>query len=301
MERVAMRSSRSKSPSSKSRASGNPRGAESRRYFYRDEALHERWDALHRCDREPWPNPQWVSALATRHPLAASELETRGGPRSLAGTLQEAWRTFHAGDYPRAIELGVELGPFGAAVASKAAAVQSLSAIKGSAPVLELLTSAAARGERAVDLLPRYVNAHYTLALVLGRYGQHISILRALAEGLAGRVESRLKRTLELEPEHAEAHVALGLYHAEIIHQVGTLAGFAYGVSSKVALEHMRRAHALAPSSPVIAVEYARGLMLLDPDDYRREAQALHERVARCKPLDAMEELYVKRANSAVG
>jgi hypothetical protein len=185
-------------------------------------------------------------------------------------------------------------------VASKAAAVQSLSASQESATVLELLTSAAARGERAVDLLPGYVNAHYTLALVLGRYAQHISILRALAEGLAGRVESRLKQTLELEPRHAEAHVALGLYHAEIIHQVGTLATFAYGVSSKLALEHMRRAHELAPTSPVIDVEHARGLMLLKPDGYRREAQALHERAARCQPIDAMEELYVERAKSAL-
>ena len=288
------------SSASKSHSSNRARGAKSRRYLYAGEALHERWDTLHRCDREPWPDPQWLSTLARRYPLTASELETRGGARSVAGTLEEAWRTFHAGDYPRAIELGVELGPFGAAVASKAAAVQSLSAIHGSATVLELLASAAARGEKAVDLLRGYPNAHYTLALVLGRYGQHISIIRALAEGLAGRIESRLKRTLDLEPRHAEAHVALGLYHAEIIHQVGTLAGFAYGVSSKVALEHLHSAHELAPSSPVIDVEHARGLLLLDPDRYRDEAQALHEHAARGQPVDAMEELYVERARSAM-
>lgn len=254
---------------------------------------------MHHCDREPWPEPKFLSALAGRHPLASSELESRGGARSVASALQEAWRTFHAGDYSRAIALGVELGAFGTAVASKAAAVQSLNASQGSPSVLELLTSAAERGEKALDLLPGYVNAHYTLALVLGRYGQHISILRALAEGLAGRVESRLKRTLELDPRHAEAHVALGLYHAEIIHQIGTLAGFAYGVSSKIALEHMRRAQELAPASPVIHVEHARGLMLLDPGRYRGEAQALHAQAALCQPTDAMEELYVERAKSA--
>ncbi len=294
-----MRSSR-KSQASKRDANKRPRATDSCRYLYRGEALHERWDVLHCCDREPWPDPQWLSTLASRQALAASELETRGGPRSVAGALQEAWRIFHAGDYPRAIELGVELGPFGAAVASKAAAVQSLSAKQGSAEVLRLLTSAAERGEKAVDLLPGYINAHYTLALVLGRYGQHISILRALAEGLAGRVESRLKRALHLEPRHAEAHVALGLYHAEIIHQVGTLAGFAYGVSSKLALEHMHRAHELAPASPVISVEQARGLMLLDPDGHRGEVQALNKRAAGCQPVDAMERLYVERANSAL-
>lgn len=269
-------------------------------YVYAGEALHKHWETLHRCDREPWPDPHRLSALAQRRSPARSELESRGGARSVASALEEAWRSFHAGDYPRAIELGIELGPFGAAVASKSTAVKSLSASQGSAAVLELLTAAAARGETAVDLLPDYVNAHYTLALVLGRYGQHISILRALAEGLAGRVESRLKRTLELEPLHAEAYVALGLYHAEIIHQVGTLAGFAYGVSSKLALEHLRRAQELVPTSPVIGVEHARGLILLDADKYSAEVQALHGQAAKCRPIDAMEELYVERAKSAL-
>lgn len=293
-----MRSSRKSQPK-KGPSSHVSRVAKTRRHLYSGEALHEHWEALHRCDREPWPEPKGISTLARRHSLATSELESLGGPSSVASALQEAWRTFHAGDFQRAIDLGIELGAFGAPVANKAAAVKSLSAGQGSATALELLTAAAARGENALDLLPGYINAHYTLALVLGRYGQHISILRALAEGLAGRVESRLKRTLELEPLHAEAHVALGLYHAEIIHQVGTLAGFAYGVSSKLALEHMRRAHEIAPDSPVIGVEHARGLMLLDPGRYSGEAQALHARAADCRPIDAMEELYVERAKSA--
>ena len=283
----------------KGRAGAGSRGAASRRYFYRGEVLHDRWEELHRCDREPWPDAQWISSLVHGQRPAASELKALGGALPVAKQLQEAWRAFHAGDYAHAIGRGVKLGPFGAAVASKAAAVQSLSAGQGGAAVLELLTSAAARGEQAVSLLPGYVNVHFTLALVLGRYAQHISILRALAEGLAGRVESRLRRTLELEPGHAEAQVALGLYQAEIIHQVGMLAGLAYGVSAKAALEHLQRAERLAPASPVIAVEHARGLMLLDATGHREEALALHEQAARREPRDAMEALYVERARSA--
>lgn len=283
----------------KTHAGTNSRGATSRRYFYRGTALRDQWDKLHRCDREPWPDAPWIASLVHGQRPAAAELKTLGGALPVATQLQEAWRAFHAGEYSHAIGRGVKLGPFGAAVASKAAAVQSLSAGQGGAAVLELLTSAAARGEQAASLLPGYVNAHYTLALVLGRYAQHISILRALAEGLAGRVESRLRRTLELEPGHAEAHVALGLYQAEIIHHVGMLAGLAYGVSVKAALEHLQRAQRLAPASPVIAVEHARGLMLLDETVHRDEAVALHEQASRCEPRDAMEALYVERARTA--
>ncbi len=117
----------------KSRAGTSGRGATSRRYFYRGEALRDPWDDLHRCDREPWPDAQWIASLVHGQRPAASELKTLGGALPVAAQLQEAWRAFHAGEYAHAIGRGAKLGPFGAVVASKAAAVQSLSAGKGGA------------------------------------------------------------------------------------------------------------------------------------------------------------------------
>src|SRR5450759_1023920 len=77
----------------------------------------------------------------------------------------------------------------------------------------------------------------------LGRYSQRITILRALAEGLAGRVQSHLQRALALAPRHAEAHVALGLYHAEIVNKLGSLAAsLTYGASRDKAIEHFQHA-----------------------------------------------------------
>jgi tetratricopeptide (TPR) repeat protein len=271
-----------------------------RRYRYAGDSLREHWKALHQSDLEPWPDARWLATLARKQLRAGAEIEERGGPQAVAEALQEAWRAFHAGAFEKADALGAAIGPLGAAAAGKAAAVRSLGMKHGSAAVIELLTSAAERCERAVELAPGYANAHYTAALALGRYGQHISILTALAQGLAGRVESRLRRTLELEPHHAEAHVALGLYHAEIIHQVGTLAGFAYGVSSKVSLEHLNRALELAPASPVIEMEYARALLLLDSERYRAEAHKLYGAAAGRDPRDAMEGLYVDRAKKGL-
>lgn len=281
-------------------AARSTRSAATRPYHYAGQALHAHWKALHLTDLEPWPDARWLAALARKQLGAGAEIEERGGPQALAERLEEAWRAFHGGAFEHAIELGAALGAFGAVVAAKAAAVRSLGMKHGSAAVIELLTSAAARCERAIELAPAYANAYYALALALGRYGQHISILTALAQGLAGRVESRLRRTLELEPSHAEAHVALGLYHAEIIHQVGTLAGFAYGVSSSVALEHLRRAQQLAPASPVIVMEYARALLLLDPERNAADVRKLYDHAAREQPRDAMEALYVERAKKGL-
>ena len=231
--------------------------------FASTEALSKHWKALHEGDREPWPNDP---------------------------DLQEAWRAFHNGDFQAAIKLGSELGAHGAAVANKAAAVQTLYSKQSATRILQILEAAIARGEKAVAELPDHPNTHYTLALVLGRYSQRISILKALSEGLAGKVRSHLERALALEPRHAEAQVALGLYHAEIINKLGSLAaGLTYKVSAGKAIEHFRQASRLAPSSPIVQLEHANGLLLLDAQRYRAEAHTLFEQAAECKPRDAME------------
>ena len=135
------------------------------------------------------------------------------------------------------------------------------------------------------------------LALALGRYSQRISIIKALANGIATRVRSHLDITLKLAPEHAEAHIALGLYHAEIVAKIGALlAGLTYQASGEAALEQFRRAIKLTPRSPIANIEYANGLLLLDAQKHREQAQELYARAAATEPADAMEQLDVERA-----
>lgn len=265
-------------------------------YYYAGEELHRHWSRLHLGDRESWPDEQRISALA-RQPAFAAVVAARGGPAATAAGLQEAWREFHAGQFAQAARRGSVLGAPGACVAGKAAEARSLHAPEGDSAALEALTAAIAQSEAAVTGQPDYPNAHYTLALVLGRYSQRISIVKALAAGLAGRVRQHLERALELEPRHAEAHLAFGLYHAEILHQLGALAGrLTYGASSEAAHEHFRRAARLAPALPIVHLEHARGLLLLDAKRYREEALSLYRRAAECEPRDAREALDVARA-----
>lgn len=259
--------------------------------------LRERWNRLHQTDREPWPDARSIGKLARGRAQLASFIEENGGAARMAGTLQDAWRSFHSGGFAQAILAGEKLGVLGASVANKAAAVDSLYSKRSAAQLLEALESAIARGEQAVTALPDHPNAHYTLALVLGRYSQRISILKALATGLAGRVREHLERTLSLEPRHAEAHLAFGLYHAEIVGKLGSLAAsLTYGATASAAIGHFRQALELAPSSPIIRMEYAHGLLLLDPARHLPQAQELYAQAAACEPADAMERLDVARA-----
>ncbi len=267
------------------------------RFRYTGDKLHRQWERLHVGDCEPWPDGRRVAAIARQQAGFADLVAARGGTAAVAEQLQEAWRQFHAGDFVAAVEFGDALGALGASVANKSVAVQALYLPRSESQKLQMLTAAITRGEGAVAQLSDYPNAHYMLALVLGRYSQHISILKALAQGLAGRVRAHLERTLKLEPQHAEAHVAFGLYHAEIVSQLGALAAsLTYGASPDAALDHFRHAAQLAPASAIVHIEHARGLLLLDADRYREQARALYRRAAACQPRDAMEGLDVEHA-----
>lgn len=259
--------------------------------------LHERWGRLHQTDREPWPDARVLGRLVKGRAGLEAAIEAQGGPAAAAAALQDAWRAFHSGAFARAVTAGSRLGALGAAVANKSVAVDSLYSKRSATQLLKALESAITRGEQAVAELPDHANTHYTLALVIGRYSQRISIVKALAAGLAGRVREHLERTLSIEPRHAEAHLALGLFHSEIIGKLGSLAaGLTYGATANAALDHFRRALALAPDSPIVRMEYANGLLLLDGARHRSQAQELYAQAAACEPADAMEGLDVARA-----
>ena len=257
--------------------------------------LEEHWVKLHKGDQEPYPNASRVTQLAMRHAKFAKWLDAHGGAQAVAKGVQDAWRCFHTGDFAGAIALGNKLGALAATAGNKAAAIYSLEAT-GDEPI-RLLDAAIARGEQAVDVLPDDANAHYMLALALGRYSQRISIVRAVADGIASRVRKHLDTTLELAPKHAEAHIALGLYHAELVAKIGSLlAGVTYHASAEAALEELQHALKLTPHSPIAQIEYANGLLLLDADANRKQAAELYARAAACEAGDAMEQLDVERA-----
>ena len=268
-------------------------------YRLEGEKLARQWKRLHQGDCESYPDAARVGSTAKQSRAFSRWLEAHGKREALASALQGAWREFHAGDFGAAIDIGSTLGPLGAAAANKAAGVYVTYLEKKQERALEILQAAIRRGEDAIEMLPDDPNAHYMLAFVLGRYAQRISVLQALANGIAGRVRTQLEHALRLEPRHADAHIAFGLYHAEIVAKLGALpARLTYGASQTSALEHLDRALKFAPASPIAHVEYANALLLLDAKAHGERARKLYAEAAACKPGDAMERLDVERARS---
>ena len=262
--------------------------------------LAQHWARLHAGDGEPFPTAGSVTKLAQQNPSVATEIARHGGEATVASALEDAWRRFHRGDFATALRAGAKLGPAGVLVANKAAALHTLYVEKNEMRRRSLLRDAVDRGDAAVAALPEYANAHYALAMALGRYSQRISILEALAAGHAKKISLHLERTLEIDPRHAEAHLALGLYHAELLKTLGSLpARLTYGASEKAAIDHFRRALRLAPKCVVTRVEYAHGLRLIGADSHRAELDELRKQVARLKPMDRMEQLDLERMLAA--
>lgn len=235
-------------------------------------SLKKVWARLHRGDCEPWPD------------------ET---------TVVSAWIAFHAGDFQKAADTGLKAGGAGITVANKATAIYANYLEDNDSNKLALLEEIAGRAEAQQRKEPKNANAFYLHAYALGRYAQGISIVKALTQGIGGKVRASLEAALKLQPKHADAHIALGTYHAEIIEKVGSMVGgLTYGARKDAGLKHFETALTLNPRSAIARVEYANGLVMLEGKSALAQAERLYEEAAACEPLDAMEKLDVELAKA---
>lgn len=237
--------------------------------------------------------PASVAALWPRlHAGDAEPLPSR--PAVLA-----AWVLLHNGHFEQAVAAGLAAGEDGVTVANKATCIYANYLEKREPVRLELLQQAAQRGEAQAARDPRNPNAWYWQAYALGRYSQGISVSKALAQGLGGRIKEALERTIKLQPRHADAHIALGAFHAEVIDKVGPLvAGMTYGAKKELGLKLFQDGLAIHPLSAIAMIEYGNGLLMLEGEDRLAEATAWYDRAARCEPVDAVERLHVELART---
>jgi tetratricopeptide (TPR) repeat protein len=241
-------------------------------FVYAGGALKKNWERLHCGDCEPFPADEAV---------------------------QEAWRLYHQGEFQKACDAGLAAGLDGYNAANKAAMIYATYLEDNGQRKLDLFQSISARCEELQRAQPKNVNAHYFQAYALGRYSQGISVLKALTDGLGGKIKAALERALKLEPKHAEAHTALGAYNAEVVDKMGSMVGkLTYGASKDVSLKHFDTALKLTPDSAIACIEYANALVLLFGQSHMDDAVKLYEKAVAATPVEAMERLDVELARS---
>ncbi|MBE2241374.1 MAG: hypothetical protein IAE86_01340, partial [Burkholderiaceae bacterium] len=207
-----------------------------------------------------------------------------------------AWALFHAGEFRKAFDAGLEAGGAGITVANKAQAIYANYLERSEKTRLAMFQEVVARAQAQAVAEPRNANAHYWLAYALGRYSQSISVAKALAQGLGSRIKMALETTIALSPGHADAHIALGTFHAEVIDKIGSLLGRTQGASKDAGLENFRQALRLNPNSAIAMVEYANGLVMLEGEKRMKQAEKLYADAAACEAADAMERLDIEMA-----
>lgn len=233
--------------------------------------LKKHWARLHRADAEPWPKDEAVQA---------------------------AWASFHAGAFRAAVDAGLKAGGAGVTCANKAQTIYATYLESDEKRRRALLLEVVERAQAQQASEPGNANAFYWQGHALGRYSQDISIGRALAEGLGGKVKAALEATLALAPKHADALAALGAFHAEVIGKVGRLLAWTQGGDAAAGIACFEQALELAPKSPTVLLECARGLPMIEGGKRRAQAAELHAAAAEVAPQDAAEWLGVERAKA---
>ena len=255
-------------------------------FDYAGDKLAKAWPKLHAGDHEPYPDEKHVAGLLKASPKLGKDAA------SIAVQLQDAWRDFHRGDFQQAYESGIALKALGASVAIKAAGIHASYLVDDEDAKTSRYEDLVRLADEAVAALPDQANSHYRRAFAIGRLSQSISIAKALAQGLAGKVRESLDKTLKMEPKHAEAMTAFGLYHAEIVNKVGgMLAKLTYGANAADSEKFLKSALKLTPQSPIAWIEYGNGLLLLFGEKREDDVAEAYDKAANVKPLDAMEAL----------
>jgi len=229
------------------------------------EKLDTHWSRLHAGDREVFPGNE---------------------------NLVLAWLAFHNGEFLKAADMaskekaGVSLQLKALSTHAHYLENDSDQKIKSYLEVVELADRA------LVDAQDSLGNIYYQIAYSLGRYGQFISVAKALAEGLAGKVSKALQETIRLQPNHADAHTAMATYQAEIIGKLGKMAAkLTYSVSTDNALSCYQKGIELAPYSVSAKTEFADGLLTMYGRKKVKEATKLYQQAVEHSPIDALEAL----------
>jgi len=241
-------------------------------YAFDTQRVKKYWAQLHAGDLEPLPEDD---------------------------TVLNAWALFHGGEFQKAAEVGLQAGQQGTTVANKATCIYANYLEPKEKSRQQLFIQVAERATAQATAEPGNANAFYWQAYALGRYSQGISVAKALAQGLGGRVKSALEKTIALQPQHADAHVALGAFHAEVIDKVGALiANMTYGAKKETSLNLFERALNLAPQSAIARIEYANALVILEGDKRMAEATRYYEQASTLPALDATARLDVEMAQT---
>jgi hypothetical protein len=168
-------------------------------YRYGGTALLTNWCRLHRADREPYPTVDNLLELLRANPALEPHADDPG--RSSRWSRRRG-AVFMPAISPMPWSAGWRPGRW-VSWWPRAATVYAAHLEKKTVRRLSILREAVESAAALVRLAPNWANAWYAHGAALVRYSQHLSVVKALSQGLGSKVRDSLHRALQLEPGHA--------------------------------------------------------------------------------------------------
>ena len=213
----------------------------------------------------------------------------------------EAIRLFDRGDYLKAASVAAskETAPC-LALAARAILTHAIYVADGTQRVREA-QRAEVFARKALSIDPDHVEAHLQLVIALYHQARADTPISAYFQGYAAEARFHLDTALRIDPNNPWAHSLLGGWHFEIVRLAGTtMAYLLLEADLEAGRSAFDKAMALMPNNIVLQYEFARTLLLSDPESNRAMAIAALEAVLAETPAGHLESLMAGRAQTTL-
>lgn len=286
-----------------------------KQYDFSGDKLQQQWQDLTRLTRVEYPDVDWITSMMADYPRLAHHMMVLGSDpethpavfkaiqdsdySDLAHAVQEVWRLHYSGQYEKAYELGMQLGPVGEVPAIYSRLVHATLLIDDHDDKMEEFEEAAALSNEGLTLAPEYRFAEFGLVYAKVRMLELMSTGEARSSGYIPIAQDKLDKLQEYAPDRGAYPLTRGGLEAGIVERVGSFLGsITYGATESSAIENFEKAQKLLPDMAIVYNEYSVGLIRLDEDDFRKDIRKLLNTCMAIEPVnaeDALNQMHCQR------
>lgn len=284
-------------------------------FDFSGDKLQQQWQDLTRLTRVEYPDVDWIKSMMADYPRLAHHMMVLGSDpethpavfkaiqdsdySDLAHAVQEVWRLHYSGQYEKAYELGMQLGPVGEVPAIYSRLVHATLLIDDHDDKMEEFEEAAALSNEGLTLAPEYRFAEFGLVYAKVRMLELMSTGEARSSGYIPIAQDKLDKLQEYAPDRGAYPLTRGGLEAGIVERVGSFLGsITYGATKSSAIENFEKAQKLLPDMAIVYNEYSVGLIRLDEDDFRKDIRKLLNTCMAIEPVnaeDALNQMHCQR------
>ena len=218
----------------------------------------------------------------------------------------QVWRLFFSGDFQKAREEGLKLGPMGKIPASFSQLMYAIYLTDRQSIKYMMLQDVANRAEEYFDVMaeaeddpevaPIVASVKLGYAYAIARIAEESPVPVVVARRYIGKIKNSAEEVVEIMPEQPLAHAFRAGVDAGIMRRVGKFTGrMTYGAHTTTVEESFSDALQLAPDIPIVNYEYANALIYMNRKRDLNEAISYLEKAMKIRPefsMDALDVMY---------